>query len=435
MNRQLPGWTAAVLAACILWSGATWGAGEAADRVMIEVEAESATVIKPPLVVRGGARGASGGKVLYADPVIWNRPDRVVTCRMSKHEFGVGLAEYAFQAPRDARYRCWFRVWYLDGVDDSFFFRVDDGKWRRIMESKYMAWRWIAGPAMALKAGPHRLQIAGREDNSIMDRFVICSDLRYVPAEETGRRSAVESFAIPVPDKPGVREPTVTYLNHFDDPKSARADFAGGDPQMGGVYWELNHPGRWGKGVLAAHPKAYMLIRGQGNASSDDVTVDFWFHSEPGKDIFSDGKEHHLMTVMFESRMHIAQGPFMEHRARGRDQLFVILDSKHKRLRLGLQRLRCTDPMNSHLIHVPLGQAKASEWHHVAISWEKKTGRFCLAMDGRARSRAVHKGWTFEPVLAIFFGSASYYSVLKPTGGVLDELRIRNVPLSKLISQ
>ena len=113
------------------------------DPVMIEVEAESAAVIKPPLVVRQ-ARGASGGKVLYADPRLWKRPGKFVMFpRKAGRQAGMGLAEYTIQVPRDGRYRCWFRCWYLHGGDDSFYFRIDEDPWELIAQLKHMDWRWI----------------------------------------------------------------------------------------------------------------------------------------------------------------------------------------------------------------------------------------------------------------------------------------------------
>ena len=274
------------------------------------------------------------------------------------------------------------------------------------------------------------MQITGREDNSVMDRFVLCSDDKYTPPAEAQRRSATESFTIQVPDKPGAPGPNVTYLNHFDDPASANAVSAKGDPRTGGMYWKLNQPGRFGKGVLVTHPKAYILLMGEGNASSDDVTIDFWFRSEAGRNIFADGKEHYLITLMFESHLYVAQGPFLEHRRRGRAMLTVVLNAKTKRIYM---KIHASGRVLPDLMNLPVKEPKADEWHHVLLSWEKKTGRFWLALDGDGRTRSVRKGWGFEPVLGIFFGSASYYNVLTPVGGVLDELRIRNVPASKLM--
>ena len=403
---------------------------------LIEFEAEAASVIKSPLAVIE-TPGASGGKVLYADPKLWMRADRHVAFKLTpgRRLPGLGLAEYKIKVPRPGRYCSWFLCWFGNPSDDSFFIRMDDGKWSRLTHAKYMAWRWIRGPNFALSAGRHRLQIAGREDNSIMDRLVLCENSRYVPPAEKRGSSAAKSFRFPVPDKPGRADRTVTYLNHFDDPVSASAAAAKGDARMGGMYWKLNQPGRFGKGVLVSHPKAYMLIMGKGNASSDDVTIDFWFRSEKGKDIFSDGKEHYLMTVQFESRMYVGKGPFEERRMRGKDKLTLILDSRSKRLRLKITPVLATVPSMYLMADLPTEGADGRAWHHVALSWQKSPARFWLALDGKGRLQTIPKGWTFEPVLGIFFGSADYYNILKPVGGVLDELRIRNVPLSKLMSR
>ena len=420
---------ALVAAAWVATAGLAYSAETPA---MIEFEAEAAAVVKPPLNVIE-APGASGGKVLYADPKLWVGKGRHVAFPLApgRRVPGLGLAEYKIDVPRKGRYCSWFLCWFANSGDDSFFLRMDEGKWTRLAEAKYMAWRWIRGPHFTLSAGAHRLQIAGREDNSIMDRFLLCSNSRYVPVEEDRGAGAAKAFSFPVPRKPGKPSRTVTYLNHLDS-ASGDAAAARGDPRMGGMHWSPEQPGRFGKGVLVSHPKAYMLVMGKGNASSDDVTIDFWLRSETGKDIFTDGKEHYLLTIQFESRIHVSKGPFEEQRKRGRDKLTLVLDAKAKRLRLQIAPMLATVPAPYLMAEVSTEGADGRAWHHVALSWKKKPACLWLALDGKGRMRSIPKGWTFVPVLALFFGSADYYSTLKPVGGVLDEIRIRDVPISEL---
>lgn len=127
----------------------------AEQRFFLEVEAESAEIAKPPLVVREG-RGTSGGMMLYADPVLWHRAERFVAfgvdpMRGEQRMGGLGLAQYAVELPRDGAYCTWFCCWFLNSGDDSFYFRVDDGTWHRVSEWKYFDWRWIRGPVLTLK--------------------------------------------------------------------------------------------------------------------------------------------------------------------------------------------------------------------------------------------------------------------------------------------
>ena len=408
----------------------------AAPPFSLEVEAESATVVKPPLVVRRG-RGASGGKILYADPEAWARPGRHVAfetkpIRGGLRMDGLGLAQYEINVPKDGRYSTWFRCWFLNNGDDSFYFRADDGPWRRISEPKYFDWRWIRGPLLDLKAGKHRLQIAGREDNSILDKFAVSSDPNYVPRGERGVLGPIGTFTCPIPSARGRPDATVAFLNHFDRTDSAEAVAAGGDPRVGGMHWKPCEEGRFGGGILISQPKAYALILGDENAPGDALAMDFWFRSEQGKNIFADGKQHYLVSVLFHSRLYLAEGPIRSRRRTGTwpYSLRVILDSKRKRIDLRMRNLltgRVLAPLS-----LSTQNASAADWHHLLLSWDKKTGRFWLALDGQGQTRTIRRDWDFRPVLGIFLGSAIYFSDLRPLDGVIDELRIRDVPLSAI---
>ena len=414
---------------------ATVGAGPPAPN-LIEIEAESASVVKPPLAVREG-RGASGGKALYADPAAYGRPDRVLTYaakpnRAGRKVDGVGLAQYQVKLPKDGQYCFWFRCWFPDMKGDSFYLRVNDGAWRRISQGKRFEWRWIKGPDVSLKAGRHRIQIAGREDDVVIDKFVICSDTRYVPPAERERWGPVEEFVYPAPNRPGEPEGTVTYLNHFDD-DSGKAASAKGDPRIGGMHWKLGQKGRFGKGVLISHPKAYLLIMGEGNANTDALTLDVWFRSEEGKDLFSDEKPHYLLSVLHHPWLYLKQGPIRRHHrgAERKDEIRVALKGD----KIGLTLYNGPRVAKERFLDISTEGAKPDAWHHFLFSWDKQTQRFWLGLDGKGRTRVMRTGWNFQDVLCLHVGAAIYYSTLTPLGGVLDELRIRNVPASALTTR
>ena len=400
--------------------------------VAVEVEAESASPVKSPLAVRE-ASGASGGKVLYASPDLWRRSDRFVASELKQRRVGgVGLAEYEIEVPREAAYCTWFRCWYLNSGDDSFYFRADDGAWHVISELKQFEWRWIRGPLLRLSAGRHRFQIVGREDNSILDKFVLFADAGYVPPDEAKRLGPVERFTMPLPTEPGQPGGSVAFLNHFDNHDSADATHAQGDARVGGMHWELGVEGRFGKGALISHPKAYMLILGQANAPSDALTIDLWFKPKGTNGIFGDEKEHYLLSILFEPWLHIQQGPLQEHRRHGKDQLFAVLDGKAKRLRLLAHSAARLERIE--LFALSTEGIGPTGWRHFALSWEKAAGRFWMALDGRGQTRVVRHGWDFRPILGLYVGSATYYSVLKPLDGAIDELRIRSAALSELLA-
>ena len=217
----------------------------------------------------------------------------------------------------------------------------------------------------------------------------------------------------------------MTYLNHFDDSDAGGATHANGDPRWGGVRAELGQPGRWGRGVRIAHAKAYGLVLGKGNVPTSSATLDLWFR--PDASIFSDGQEHYLLSLLCEEWLEVESGPLAKGRKCGQDRLFVIVDGQTKQLRLRLaSSLRNT---RLDLLSLPVDSLDATAWHHATVSWDKHSGRFWLALDGRGQTRVVRAGWDFRPALGLYVGSAIYYKALKPIRGTLDELSIRNTSL------
>lgn len=413
----------------------------AADAAFIHVEAETADVVREPLVLRSGAE-ATGGQFLYADPMLWQASDRHVAFTASGQggdgrpttlPGGLGLAEYRVRLPHAGRWHTWFRCWFANSGDDSFFLRIDDTEWGRIAEDKYADWRWIQGPVLDLAAGVHRVQVSGREDNSVLDAFQFRDDAEPTPAPELHRLSGVEAFTVPVPAQPGVTAEGVTYLNHFDEPTGAAAAHARGDARTGGMHYELGQPGRFGAGVLLSHPKSYLLVQGQGNASSDDVTLDFWCRTDAEAVGPADARKRYLLTVQFEWQMLVVQGPVSEVRQRGNDRLALYLEAQRHALCLEL-RQHVSRGVPTTFIEIEPADVAADGWQHVLVSWQKRTGRFWLALDGRGKTRAT-QDWRFEPVLGIFLGSADYYKTLLPLGGVLDEVRIRDRAVPNLEGQ
>ena len=433
VRMRVPRVVVSLSAASILITAACGPCLAAARPFLLEVEAESASVVKPPLIVREG-RGASGGKVLYADPLAYGRPDRVLTYvakpnRAGRKVDGFGLAQYEIEAPKEGAYCAWFRVWFPDMKGDSFYYRVNDGAWTRLSQNKRFEWRRVRARDLTLKAGANRVQLAAREADVVIDKLVICSDTRYVPRTERERWGPVEKFTYTMPDKPGKPDAAVTYLNHFDD-DSGRAVSAKGDPRIGGMHCKLGSEGRFGKGILISHPKAYLLIMGEDNANTDALTLDFWFRSEDGKDIFSDGKTHYLVSVLFHPWLYMKQGPIHQHRRGGKrkDEIRIVLKGD----KIGLTLYNGPRVAKERFFTIPTNGAKGDQWRHFLFSWDKKTKRFWLGLDGKGRTRVMRTGWNFQDVLCLHVGAAIYYKTFTPLGGALDELRIRNVAASDL---
>jgi|GEM_PF-3235084 len=102
-----------------------------------------------------------------------------------------GHASYPFRVQRAGTYRLWGRVFADSNDDDSFWVRMDGGKWLRwngfLPRDR---WSWaevfdeVSGKSpveFGLNKGEHHLEIAYREDGARLDRLLIADDPSYLP--------------------------------------------------------------------------------------------------------------------------------------------------------------------------------------------------------------------------------------------------------------
>lgn len=99
---------------------------------------------------------------------------------------------YEFDVPADGHYRLFMLINCPNDKDDSWFIRIDDGKWMTWNDMGTRSdWDWRQQGEYDLKAGRHKLTIAHREDGAMLSR------IRF-----TERPSAIrleEQYASPVP--------------------------------------------------------------------------------------------------------------------------------------------------------------------------------------------------------------------------------------------
>lgn len=161
--------------------------GADADVDAVEIEAEDAAEIIPPMVVMKDA-AASGGAFI-------STPESEEPCKVrretDKYIKGKndekGCAGYKFNLKEDGDYYVFGRVKAprMSSTSDSFFVRIDGGA-ETIWDTPETGDRWdwmpvisregkgsAATSPMPLKAGPHTLKIRTREDGTCLDKMAI----------------------------------------------------------------------------------------------------------------------------------------------------------------------------------------------------------------------------------------------------------------------
>lgn len=142
-----------------------------------------------------------------------------------------GHATYTFAVPHDGTYRLWGRVIAETNDDDSFWVRMDDGRWIRwngIEQGDQ--WRWDEvhdaerdkePVRFELSKGTHQLTIAYRESDAKLDRLLLTSNPTYRPRGFGERPDSLDSVS---------QEFSITDAA-LTDPMVLRADSQSADPQ------------------------------------------------------------------------------------------------------------------------------------------------------------------------------------------------------------
>lgn len=97
-------------------------------------------------------------------------------------------AVYTFEVLKEDEYIIWGRVMAPSTVDNSFYYKLDDGTqayWR--INTIGTNWIWNRANSEGvnsihfLKTGEHTLEVINRENGTSMDKIIITNDLDYVP--------------------------------------------------------------------------------------------------------------------------------------------------------------------------------------------------------------------------------------------------------------
>ena len=170
--------------------------------------------------------------------------------------------------------------------------------------------------------------------------------------------------------RPATRTPWTRWLNTFDFRKGA------GDPDYySGSGFALARPsnyrsmaeGRFGIGAplfVVRKKRTQMLYRMGRNCPVHQATIELFLRSQPGKNIWNDGTEHHVF------HLYGARSPT----PRGGLTVSLIKTAENT---ISFQCQRTT-------VALPVDGFDPTTWYHLAVSWDAKStpGRMWLAING-----------------------------------------------------
>jgi hypothetical protein len=163
-------------------NGSSDGRTADANPGLIEIDAESGTVVAPFRIEEDGTSG-----VFY-----------VIDGNSRGLTGPTGSAGYTITIQRDGAYFVWSRTRPLDSADDSFFISLDGGPAVDFITGDCgysTGWHWgawrssMACPSLGGRIsinyviGDHTIDFTSREGESMIDRFILVDDPTYVPTD------------------------------------------------------------------------------------------------------------------------------------------------------------------------------------------------------------------------------------------------------------
>ena len=133
-------------------------------------EAETATVGSNWQV--HADRKASNGKYVVVQP-----DTQSIQAAPSGSESFIAIP---FSVKKTGAYSVFARLNCPSADDDSFWVKMDDGRFTMSNNLGTRGWDWVKLANLQLKAGKHKLTIAYREDGAKLDKISISND-RYAP--------------------------------------------------------------------------------------------------------------------------------------------------------------------------------------------------------------------------------------------------------------
>lgn len=168
--------------------------GEPLLPVTIEIEAESADPLRPPLQRIDDAMVSGGQYISYpwTEDQTLDQRNALKRAMPPADDSADGLAFYDFELPAGGDFRLWGRVNPPTLEEDSFWLRLDDQPWIQWNDIAHEdPWHWDdVRPfemrnerfLITLEPGPHRLLISYRELGARLDKLLLTNDAELVPS-------------------------------------------------------------------------------------------------------------------------------------------------------------------------------------------------------------------------------------------------------------
>lgn len=221
------------------------------------------------------------------------------------------------------------------------------------------------------------------------------------------------SFTTTVPEEAPSKDVWTTLICHFDKPGSFDADVASAKPEAGGCFdaCKLGQPGKFGKSVLVEPEWGLLMYYGAANVSTLMGTADFWIKSAAGKNIWADGRNHYLLGI------HCANDWIAPE--------LLLVKTERDTLQLGYIASYTSGYPELPQIEIATADIKGDRWHHILVSWDTRTDRLWLAVDGKGQSVKVTPHVPPGEVRALYLGGKRYaYHLRETAGAFIDELRV-----------
>jgi hypothetical protein len=191
-------------------------------------------------------------------------------------------------------------------------------------------------------------------------------------------------------------------LAHFD--KSLNADYAALPDARNAGDFRINPNGKWGGALDAGYSSnalGTLYYNGVSNYSPETGTLDMWvkINWKPGAD---------------EAYRTFLRAFVPNHREAG---FLLFKYNKQKKLTW----------IRSGSLAGPIANWKTDTWHHLAMTWNKKSNTSQMFIDGVLVSRNEKSQISAETATRLFIGCIHYKPrKSRPAGALIDELRILN---------
>ena len=197
-----------------------------------------------------------------------------------------------------------------------------------------------------------------------------------------------------------------TLVATFDSSEHNDADTARGFPLSGGFGMQADARGRHGKGTRVGEKGGHLNFRGGSNIQLAHGTV----RMQVQGDAWQDTTPRWFFEARAADRIGIQRSP-------GRLSLVV---SPSRRADRTIGRL-----------DLELGDVSGEEWHSIVASWDRRSGRGWIALDGRGVSGALAFSADPRPAFALYVGGGfgGRLGGMNEPGLLIDDFVLYDVPL------